>query len=242
MWRAATAVAISGSKKATRFLPRALAEYIATSALRSSSSAEPKPGWPAATPMLTGAFAAAPSCAGAGPERPDQALGDAPRDGHLRGIPEEDRELVAADPGREVPGPQGRLDALADGREELVARGVAEGVVDDLEVVEVEEQDDRDQPGRVGRLEALGHALGEERPVGEPGQGVVVGLVLELVLESRQGAERLFQLAVLERDRRVAGERLEQLEIVGVERAAGRSGGSRRGSCPTRRDSPTSGA
>ena len=96
---------------------------------------------------------------------------------------------------------------------------MAEGVVDDLEVVEVEEQHDRDQPGGVGRLEALGHALGEERPVGEPGQGVVVGLVLELLLESRQRAERLLQLAVLERDGRMAGERLEQLEIVGVERA-----------------------
>ena len=98
-------------------------------------------------------------------------------------IPEEDRELVAADPGGQVAGPQRRLDALADGRQERVAGGVAEGVVDDLEVVEVEEQHDRDQPGGVGRLESLGHALGEERPVGEPGQRVVIGLVLELFLE-----------------------------------------------------------
>ena len=95
---------------------------------------------------------------------------------------------------------------------------MAQGVVHDLEVVEVEEQDDRDQPRGVGRLEALGHALGEERPIGEAGQGIVVGLVLELLLEPRQGAERLLQLAVLERDRRVAGERLEQLEVVGIER------------------------
>ena len=64
----------------------------------------------------------------------------------------------------------------------------------------------------------MGHALGEERAVGEARQGVVVRLVLELLLESRQRAERLFQLAVLECDRGVAGEGLEQLEIVGVER------------------------
>jgi hypothetical protein len=47
----------------------------------------------------------------------------------------------------------------------------------------------------------------------------VIGLVLELFLEARERAERLFQLAVLERHGRVARERLEQLEVVRVERA-----------------------
>ena len=136
-------------------MPRALAEYIATSALRSSSSAEP-------VARVAGRHADADRSVrgravlrGAGLERLDQALGDAPGDRHLRGIPQEDGELVAADPGGEVARAQGRLDALADGREQLVAGGVAEGVVDDLEVVEIEEQDDRDEPGRVRGLETL---------------------------------------------------------------------------------------
>ena len=156
---------------------------------------------------------------GARPERSDQAIGDAPRDGHLRGIPEKHGELIAPDSGGKVAGPQRRLDSVADGRQELVAGGVAERVVDDLEVVEIEEQDDRDEPGGIGRLEALGHALGEECPVGEPRQGVVIRLVLEFLLEARERTERLFQLAVLQRDRGVTGESLEQLEVVGVERA-----------------------
>ena len=47
----------------------------------------------------------------------------------------------------------------------------------------------------------------------------MVGLVLELLLQPRQRAQGLFELAVLERDGSVAGERLKQLEVVAVEGA-----------------------
>ena len=72
---------------------------------------------------------------GARPECPDQALGDTPRDRHLGGIPEEHRELVATDPGGDVARSQCRLDPLANGRQERVAGGMAQGVIDDLEVI-----------------------------------------------------------------------------------------------------------
>ncbi len=53
---------------------------------------------------------------------------------------EEDRELVAPDSRDGVCRPDGGCESCADHREQAVARDVAEGVVDALEVVEVEEQ------------------------------------------------------------------------------------------------------
>ena len=75
------------------------------------------------------------------------------------------------------------------------------------------------RPARIARLEARGDDLGEQRAVGEPGQRVVRGLVVELLLELPELLERLLQLAVLERDRGVVGQRLEQLQVLGLERA-----------------------
>jgi hypothetical protein len=63
----------------------------------------------------------------------------------------------------------------------LVAGGVAEAVVDVLEVVEVDEQH-RDVGGADGRQRLL-DPLGEQRAVGQAGQPVVERLVDELVLE-----------------------------------------------------------
>ena len=54
----------------------------------------------------------------------------------------------------------------------------------------------------------------------EAGQRVVVGLVAELLLEPRQLGQRLLELAVLERDRGLVGERLEQPQVVVAERRA----------------------
>ena len=53
----------------------------------------------------------------------------------------QDRELVAAEPGDQVVVADEAADPLGDRDEQRVAGGVAEGVVDDLEVVEVDEQD-----------------------------------------------------------------------------------------------------
>ena len=83
-------------------------------------------------------------------------------------------ELVAAEPGRGVVGAQGAGDAFGDRDEQLVADGVAQGVVDDLEVVEVDEEDadDRAVPGAAGQgvLRA-----GRRRARGWPGRSASRG-------------------------------------------------------------------
>ena len=68
-------------------------------------------------------------------------------------------------------------------------------------------------------LERLAHLLAEQRAVGEPGQRVVVGLVLELVLQVAQLGDGLLEAVVLQRGGGVGGERLEQ-RPVGVGEAA----------------------
>ena len=133
-------------------------------------------------------------------------------------VDEQQGELVAAEPGREVVVPDAALDPLGDRAEEPVAGGVAEGVVHDLEVVEVEEQDGEDASRAASSARLSLDLLGEHRPVREPRQRVVVGLVAELLLEPGQLGERLLELAVLERDRGLVGERLEQPQVVVVER------------------------
>ena len=122
-----------------------------------------------------------------------------------------------------------RPDPLGDGDQELVAGGMAERVVDDLEVVEVEEQDDR-HPVGLPVAEVLRDLLGEQGPVRQVGQRVVVGLVAELLLEPAELGQRLLELAVLERDRDLVGERLEEAQVVVAEaRALGQPVDDRQG-------------
>ena len=86
-----------------------------------------------------------------------------------------DSELVAAEPGGGVAGPNRPLDPSADLVQHLVAEVVAPTVVDSLEAVEV----DVEQPGRLPLLAAehdrVAQPLVEEGAVGETGQRVVEG-------------------------------------------------------------------
>ena len=70
----------------------------------------------------------------------------------------------------------GLLQHAADPDDELIALAMAEVVVDVLEVVDVEEQHRADVPGQQCLLE---RAL-QADPVGQPGQRVVGGEVLDL--------------------------------------------------------------
>ena len=106
--------------------------------------------------------------------RPDdgreQPLGDLDRllaRGLVGQVFAEDRELVAAEAGDGVAGPDHRLELARDRDQQLVAGVVAEAVVDVLEAVEVEEQRRRRStscagsarsPGRAGRGTAGGSA------------------------------------------------------------------------------------
>ena len=53
-------------------------------------------------------------------------------------VPEDDRELVAAEPRHEIAGTHARPDGLGDAFEQQVAGGVSAGVVDRLEIVEID--------------------------------------------------------------------------------------------------------
>ena len=177
-----TATCIAGSKKRNVFRPADLAWYIARSAWRSSSSTACPWASCTAMPMLTVPVYGDPGHDVRQPQLLDDELGGRARrdrDG-LRGVAEvleHDDELVAAEPHDHV--------ALADavpqpGRdllEQLVADVVAAGVVEGLEVVEVDEQQ---RPAAAG-LAPVQH-LQQEAPVGQAGQGVVVGEPVDLLL------------------------------------------------------------
>jgi len=91
-------------------------------------------------------------------------------------------ELVTAEAGRGVALAQKTLEALGDGDQQLVTEGVAQAVVDELEMVEVQEERGRQAPGPLTAGQCRPQAVEEERTVGETGQAVVQRLAGELVL------------------------------------------------------------
>src|SRR5262249_6126016 len=125
-------------------------------------------------------------------------------------IADEDGELVAAEAGGEILGANRVGETLRELGEQLVACAVTPRVVDRLEPVEVEIEDS----GRARAVrELLLHCLEQVDAVREAGEGVVVRLVAELLLELGHLSERMLEAAVLEQDARVAGEGHEQLDV-----------------------------
>ncbi len=122
----------------------------------------------------------------------ERALGELV-DVELVGQPgQEDGELVATHPGHGVLAADRLHQAVAHLLDQLVAGGMAEGVVDRLEVVDVDEEHAHRLAHPPRAHELLLHAVLEQPPVGEPGQGVVPGHVRDLleqveVLESGGG-------------------------------------------------------
>ena len=97
----------------------------------------------------------------------------------LGALLDQDRELVAAESGDGVAGPDGSTRRRRP-PQELVADVVAETVVDGLETVEVQDTA-RPAPDAVRALRCrrVLDAVTEQSPVGEPGQAVVERLVGE---------------------------------------------------------------
>ena len=103
------------------------------------------------------------------PDGAKDALAGALRSGRVVG--DHNRELVAAEPEDLLVRADRAQEDAGERREHLVARRVAEGVVDLLEVVDVEEHE-----GDVGRLDQGVEVLVEGAPVREPGQRVAACL------------------------------------------------------------------
>jgi hypothetical protein len=90
-------------------------------------------------------------------------------------------ELVATQAGRGVGRAQAALEPPGRGHQQLVAGGVAEAVVDVLEVVQVDEQDGQVPLARPSQ--GVLDPLGGQGAVGQAGQPVVERLVDELSLQ-----------------------------------------------------------
>jgi len=97
---------------------------------------------------------------------------------------EQEGELVAAEAGHGVHRAQHRAQASAQRDQHPVADRVTAGVVDLLEVVEVEEHDGRLGSRAAGALERHSEPVEKQGTVGEPGQLVVESLVGEVGLRA----------------------------------------------------------
>jgi hypothetical protein len=152
-------------------------------------------------------------------QRPGQGGPDQPADLH-GGLPVgqgrcEHSELIAAEPGDGMgvgqPGPEPDGDLA----EHQVPAGMAEGVVDLLEAVQVDQQDRQPCVGSE-RGGCLPDPVAEQRPVGEAGERVMKGLTLPLGGGLMQVVD---QLAASQRDARLADQRLEQHQVLPLEGA-----------------------
>ena len=166
-----------GSYSATRFRPACLASYIARSAKASTSAAREavEQGDPDAGRDMDRLVAEH-------RDLPAQGLDDpVGHDLRLVGVRlgKEHGELVSAHPRQDVRLAHAMPQRPGDALEEIVARLVAEGVVDVLEIVQIDHE--HRALGAVARhpLGLPGQLLLEAAPVEETGQEIVIDQVLE---------------------------------------------------------------
>lgn len=121
---------------------------------------------------------------------------------------EQHRELVATEPRDRVARAGAGAQALGDGDQQLIACRVAEGVVHPLEVVQVEEQH-RDA-ALPPQGQGVPDTVAEQDAVGQVGQRVMEGAVVQLVLPDAQLGDRALQVAgegeVLDQREQLAGD------------------------------------
>ena len=104
-----------------------------------------------------------------------QARGAGTQPGPVVALGDQHDELVAAVAQHALAGAQHRLEAPRDLDQQLVAHVVAEGVVDVLEAVEIEETQGQPTPQPVGQGGRLAHHGGQLGAGGQAGEEVVAG-------------------------------------------------------------------
>ncbi len=97
---------------------------------------------------------------------------------------EKQAELVAAEPGQGIPAPELALEQDADLFEQLVAGGVTGGIVDHLELVEIEVAENVARATRLGALHRAIQPPFEFAAIDQIRQQVVGGLVGQLLLQA----------------------------------------------------------
>ena len=118
-------------------------------------------------------------------DRAAQRLGDAVDDAQHVGLhfaEQQHHELVATEARDGVGLPQAALQAARDGTQQLVAGGMAEGVVHQLEVVEVDEQHHQVQAEALALAQRLRKAIAEQLAVRQRREFVVGGAVRQRLL------------------------------------------------------------
>ena len=130
-------------------------------------------------PMLAGGVEAPAADLERCDERFRDALGDHHRFGAVVQAVEQHRELVAAEAGEHVVAAHDRLHPVRDLDEEGVAGAVAEGVVDELEVVEVEVQHADHRAVATRRRHRSLELIAERGPIRQAGQLVAQRLLAE---------------------------------------------------------------
>ena len=213
-------------------MPSLLARYMATSALRRRSPAvSPAPSLEAMPRLALRTISRPPTTNGRRTACWSRSR-DRPRLVETSALLDHHGELVAAETGRGVAAAHAAEESLRQLDEELVAGGVAQAVVDVLEVVEVDEDHgDRARPAASSPQRVL-EALGEEQPVREVGEGVVKRLVGETLLEdlalvnAAQGEDGAGQEGVA---RDAVGPRLDEVSPVALAQDAPLRGGRRPG-------------
>ena len=113
----------------------------------------------------------------------EHAFGDLRCDVGALQILQQHHKLVAAEARRRVAGADAVGQALGHVDQRRVAGAMTEAVVDRLEVVDVEEHHPEPALLAPRAADRVTHPLHEQRPVGEIGDGIVEGLVGELLLE-----------------------------------------------------------
>ncbi len=98
---------------------------------------------------------------------------------------EQQRELVATEPGHRVGAAHSRLQTPSHLLEQLVPGTVPESVVDLLEVVEVHEQHRAATAGAGSQGQGVLEAVKEQPAIGQPGERVVERQTLDLLLQRR---------------------------------------------------------
>ncbi len=171
----------------------------------------------------------------------DQALVHCPREREGRvgiGVADQHGEFVAGNAAQGAAGLQQAVEDVGDRLEQQVAGLLAVAVVDVLEFVEVDQQHGEPRAHGAGDFDLVQAAVAEQRAVGQAGQRVEQGKLLELQVGVVEAAVQPlqfdlvgFRLApgefdllhrhrVLDGDRRLGGEQLQQLEIALAELAA----------------------
>ena len=171
--------------------PACFAWYIAASAARKRSTGRSCAEVGVTSPMLAVTTTDSdPTATGIRTASSIRAASDS-SSGSAGGALHHDDELVAAEPGHSVRLADDGLQVLGRSHEQLVAGLVAQGVVDPLDVVEVDEQDGdvAAVPARAGQR--LLEPVQQQPAVGQAGEGVVQGECHQLVLGGPPGGDVL---------------------------------------------------